>query len=148
MYFFWIQEGFTAEAPKNHSGANFQGNDSDSGPKVRVTGRKSELQTKSRRYSRTDPQNPNRIAQKRAPNGERKMRTNFFLHKLLDHPQGPGHPSKFSGRPRFLSSKRKEDKLSREGTNFSATTPSRGRPQPHWAVSGPKKLIFVLFFLA
>ena len=25
-------------------------------------------------------------------------------------------------------------------------TPSRGRPPPHWAVSGPKKLIFVLFF--
>ena len=31
--------------------------------------------------------------------------------------------------------------------NFSATTPSRGRPPPHWVVSGPKKFIFVLFFL-
>ena len=51
------------------------------------------------------------------------------------------------GRPRFLSSKPKKDKLSREGTNFSATTPSRGRPPPHRAVSGPKKLIFVLCFL-
>ena len=34
-----------------------------------------------------------------------------------------------------------------EDTNFSATTPSRGRPPPHWAVSGPKKLIFVFFVL-
>ena len=31
---------------------------SDSAPKVRVTGQKSELRTKSRRYSRADPQNP------------------------------------------------------------------------------------------
>ena len=56
--------------------------------------------------------------------------------------------SKFPGHPRFLSSKPKEDKLSRAGTKFSATTPSSGRPPPHRAVSGPKKLIFVLFFLA
>ena len=38
---------------------------------VRVTGRKSELRTKSRRYNRADPQNPNRNGQKRAPNGFR-----------------------------------------------------------------------------
>ena len=50
-------------------GRIFKWNDSDSGPKVRVTGWKSELRTKSRRYSRADPQNPNRIAQRRAPNG-------------------------------------------------------------------------------
>ena len=55
----WIQKGFTAEPPRNDSGANFQGNDSDSGPKVRVTGRKSELQTKSRRYSpKSEPNRP------------------------------------------------------------------------------------------
>ena len=65
----WIQEGFTAKPPRNDSRANSQWNDSDSGPKVRVTGRKSESRTKSRRYSRADPQNLNRIAQKRAPNG-------------------------------------------------------------------------------
>ena len=35
----------------------------------RVTGRKSELQTKSPSCSRADPQNPNRIAQKKDPNG-------------------------------------------------------------------------------
>ena len=40
-------------------GANFQQNDSDSGPKVRDTGRKSELQTKSRRYSpESEPNRP------------------------------------------------------------------------------------------
>ena len=67
-----------------------------------------------------------------------------ILHKLFEW--GPEHPGKIPGHPRFLPSKSKEDKLSREGTNFSATTPSRGRPPPHWAVSGPKKLIFVPFF--
>ena len=65
----WIQEGFTAEPPRNDSGANFHLNDSDFGPKVRVTDEKSELQAKSQSYSRADPQNPNRIAQKRDPNG-------------------------------------------------------------------------------
>ena len=63
-----IQEGFTAEPPRNDSGANFQGNDSGFGPKVRVTSQKSELQTKSLSYSGADPQNPNQIAEKRCPN--------------------------------------------------------------------------------
>ena len=67
-WFIWIQEGFTAEPPRNDSGADFQGNDSGFGPKVRVTGQKSELQAKSRGCSGADPQNPNRIAQKRNPN--------------------------------------------------------------------------------
>ena len=44
--------------------------------------------------------------------------------------------------------KPKQNKLSRQGTNFWATTRSRGRPPPHQAVSGPKKLLFVLFLLA
>ena len=43
----WIQEGCTAEPPRKDSGANFQSNDSDLGPKVRVTARKSESRTKS-----------------------------------------------------------------------------------------------------
>ena len=79
---------------------------------------------------------------------ERKMHTNFFCTKFLNTPRVRDIPAKFPGHPRFLSSKPKEDKLSREGTKFSATTPSRGRPPPHRAVSGPKKLIFVLFFLS
>ena len=57
----------TVESPR--PGAHFQWNDSDSGPKVRVTGRKSELRAKSQSYSRADPQNLNRIEQKRALNG-------------------------------------------------------------------------------
>ena len=74
----------------------------------------------------------------------------FFVAQTFWIPPGVRDiPAKFLGHPRFLSSKPKEDKLSREGTNFSATTPSRGRPPtPHRAVSGPEKLIFVLFFLA
>ena len=32
------------------------------------------------------------------------------------------------------------NKISREGMNFSTSTPSRGRPPPHSAVSGPQKL--------
>ena len=73
-----------------------------------------------------------------------------FLQKLFEHPQGVQDiPAKSPGHPRFLPPKKrpKEDKLSREGTNFSTTTPLRGRPPPDQAVSGPNKLIFVLFFL-
>ena len=76
------------------------------------------------------------------------MRTNFSWTNFLNTPKGRDVPAKFPGLPRFFSSKPKETKLSREGTNFSATTPSRGRPPPHRAVSGPRKLIFVFFFLA
>ena len=86
-FLIWIQEGFTAEPPRNDSGANFQRNDSDSGSKVRVTGRKSELRTKSRRYSRADPQNLNRIAQKRAPNGVEALLQNPPLKAFLNPPK-------------------------------------------------------------
>ena len=72
----------------------------------------------------------------------------LFWHKLLNTPRGRDIPAKIPRRPRFLSSKPKEDKVSSESTIFSATTPSHGRPPPHRAVSGPKKLFFVLFFLA
>ena len=51
----WIQAGFTVEPLRNDSGANFQWNDSDSSPKVRVTGRKSEL-----RMGRPPESEPNR----------------------------------------------------------------------------------------
>ena len=72
---------------------------------------------------------------------ERKMRTNF-----LNNLRGPGHLGKISGTsqmPLFET----QGRQTFEGTNFSATTPSRGGPAPHRAVSGPKKLIFLLFFL-
>ena len=61
--FIWIQEGLTAEPPRNDSGMNFQGNDSGFAPNVRVTSQTSKLQTKNQSYSRGDPQNPHRIAQ-------------------------------------------------------------------------------------
>ena len=72
----------------------------------------------------------------------------FFAQTFGTPPGVRDIPAKFTGHPRLISSKSKEDKLSREGTNFSATTPSHGRPPPHRAVSRPQKLIFVLFFLA
>ena len=65
VYVRWVQEGFTVEPPRNDSEVKFQ----CFGPKVRVTGQKSELQTKSQSYSWGDRQSPNQIAQKRNPNG-------------------------------------------------------------------------------
>ena len=69
QYFGWIQKRFTAEPPRHDSGANFERNDPDSGPKVGVTGQKSELRTKSQSYSRADFQNQSQIAQRRPLNG-------------------------------------------------------------------------------
>ena len=86
-YFIWIQEGFTAGPLRNDSGANFQGNDSGFGPKVRVTGQKSELQTKSQSYSGADPQNPNRIAQKRNPNRVSVLLQKTPLKAFLNPPK-------------------------------------------------------------
>ena len=82
----WIQEGFTVEPPRNDSGANFHLNDSGLGPKVRVTDQKSELQTKSQSYSWADPQNPNRIAQKRDPNGVEALLQKTPLKAFLNPP--------------------------------------------------------------
>ena len=65
----WIQASFTVERPGNDSGATFRHIDSRLGPKVRATAQKSELQTKSQSYSWPDPPNPNRVTQKRNPNG-------------------------------------------------------------------------------
>ena len=79
---------------------------------------------------------------------EQKMRTNFFGTNFWDTPRGPGHPGKIPGTSQIPPFETQEDKLSREGTNISATTPSRGRSPPHLVVSGPKKSIFVLFFLS
>ena len=76
----------------------------------------------------------------------RRMSTNFLLHRPFEHPQEFQRdiPAKFPGHPTFPPSKPKENKHSREGTNFLTPTPSRGRPPPHPAVSGPKTLISVL----
>ena len=91
----WIQEGFTAEPLRNDSGANFQWNDSDSGPKVRVTARKSELQTKSQSYSRqtlTDPQEMSIDSW-----GNEKIEPKFFSSQTFRAP--PGYPGKIPGYP-------------------------------------------------
>ena len=74
-------------ASRDDSGATFQWDDSDSDPKVRVTGQKSELQTKSQSYNRADPQIPNRIAQKRAPNGVYVLLQKTPLKTLLNPPK-------------------------------------------------------------
>ena len=71
------------------------------------------------------------------PLGKEKSARTCFAQTFRTPPGVRDIPAKFLGHPRFLSSKPKENKLSREGTNFSATTPSRGRPPPHRAVSGP-----------
>ena len=80
--------------------------------------------------------------------GAEKWARSFFAQTFWTPPGVRDIPAKFPGHPGFLSSKPKEDKVPRAGTKFSATAPSRGRPPPHRAVSGPKNLIFVLFFLA
>ena len=77
----------------------------------------------------------------------KEVRVFKVLHKLFEHPQRLGtsqNNSRDIPGHRFLPAKPKEDKVSSAGTNFSTTTPSRGRPPPHPAVSGPRKLIFVL----
>ena len=50
-------------------GTILQGIFSGFGRKVRLTAKKSELEAESQRYNRADPQNPNRIAEKRWLNG-------------------------------------------------------------------------------
>ena len=78
---------------------------------------------------------------------ERKIRTIFVLHKLFEHPKGSG-TSQQNSRDIPDSSLRNPRKTitSREGANFSATTPLRGRCPPHQVVSRPKTCIFVPFF--
>ena len=72
---------------------------------------------------------------------ERKLNTNFF-------------PSNFSGtygisqqNPRISRQKSLVSLVSRDIPNFSAPTPSRGRPPPHRRISGPKRLGLGSLFL-
>ena len=82
--------------------------------------------------------------------GRARMSTDFVLHKPFEHPLKSGTSQQNSRHiPDSLPSKPKENKLSREGANFSTPTPSCGRPSPHPpAASGPKQLISVFFCLA
>ena len=78
--------------------------------------------------------------------GKEKRTRTFFAHMFCTPAGVRDIPANFPGHPRFLSSKPMEEKLSKEGTNFSVTH-SRGRPPPHRAVSRPKKVyLCALFF--
>ena len=72
-------------------------------------------------------------------NRERKLTTNFFFSNFSGTPgisqQNPG-----ISRPKSLISL-----VSRDVSNFLARTHSRGRPPPHWKISGPKVWVWVLF---
>ena len=79
--------------------------------------------------------------------GNESCARTFLCTNFLNTPPGSG-TSRTNSWDRFLPSKRKEDKLSREGTNFSTHTPSRGRPPPHSGVQTQKVNLCALFFLA
>ena len=64
-----LKKGFTVEPSGNASGATFRQNDSDLGPKVRVTDQKVGATDQKPEFQKGRPRNPNRIAQKRHPNG-------------------------------------------------------------------------------
>ena len=76
----------------------------------------------------------------RALHRERKLNTNFFFSNFSGAPgisqQNPG-----ISRPECLLSL-----VSRDISNFLAPTHSRGRPLPHWKISGPKSLGLDSFF--
>ena len=71
---------------------------------------------------------------------ERKLNTNFFFSNF----SGPGISRQNPGisRPKSLISL-----VSRDVSNFLGPTRSRGRPLPHWKISGPKSLGLGSFFL-
>ena len=90
-------------------------------------------------------------ADSRAPHniGKRKMRTNFFFHKLFEHPQRSGHPGKIPGTSQVPSVETQGRQTFEGGHKLFDPHPFAWKtPPPHPAVSGPQKLIFVLFFLA
>ena len=67
---------------------------------------------------------------------ERKLNTNLFFSNFSLSQQNPG-----ISRPKSLISL-----VSRDISNFLAPTRSRGRPLPHWKISGPKSLGLGSFF--
>ena len=72
----------------------------------------------------------------RAHNRERKLNTNFFSQTFR---APPGHPGKIPARKKVWF-----PWASRDIPNFSAPTPSCGRPPPHPKISRPKSLGFQL----
>ena len=81
--------------------------------------------------------------------GNARIAHELSKHKLFEHPQrsGTSRQNSWDIPDSSLRNPRKTNFRGR-ARSFWATTPSRGRPPPLQTVSGPKKLIFVLFFLA
>ena len=77
-----------------------------------------------------------------SPLGERKLNTNFFFLSNFSGTSGISRQNPGISRKKSLVSL-----VSRDIPNFSAPTPSHGRPPPHWRVSGPKSLGLSSFFL-
>ena len=80
----------------------------------------------------------------------KKCARTFFCTNLLNAPQGSRtYRQNSRDIPDSCLRNPRKTNFRGRGTNFSATTPSRGRPPPHRAVSGPKKVnLCALFFLA
>ena len=69
----------------------------------------------------------------------------LFYTNFLNTPRGPGHPRK-NTRTRFLPSKPKEDKLSRENTTFRPLSLRVEDPHPTWRSPDPKSESLCSFF--
>ena len=72
---------------------------------------------------------------------ERKLNTNFFFSNFS------GAPGISRQNPGISRTKSLISLASRDVSNFLAPTRSRGRPLPHWKISGPKSLGLGSFFL-
>ena len=82
------------------------------------------------------------------PKYERKLFCTMFLNTpgVRDIPANfPGHPGDKACFVWVSIRSKGKNELSKEGASFSSHTPSHGRPPPHWAVSRPKNVIFMLF---
>ena len=71
---------------------------------------------------------------------ERRLNTNFLFLKLF------GRPRDIPAKSRDIPPKKFDSCVSRDISNFLAPTPSRGKPLPHWKISGPKSLGLGSFF--
>ena len=91
----------------------------------------------------TGPEPPNHFTEKLPPVGT-ENKHKFFLQRLFEHPRGSGHPCKIPGTYQ-VPSKPKEDKLSREGTNFRPPPFAWKTPTPPGSLRTPKVNLCVLF---
>ena len=87
----------------------------------------------------------------RAVTRERKMRTNFLSTNFWNAPRGPGHPGKIPGTsqiPLFETQGRQTFEPRGRAQGFLPPPLCVEDPHPPRRSPDPKKLIFVLFFLA